>query len=162
MKSIYWLFLVSVAMFISGIGFVVASARTARAPGPAVETTSVTPVATIKQIMQGIVAPAAMTIFNSVSVTVTKNGTEEKKPTTDEEWAKVSADAAALVEAGNLLMLGNRAIDRGEWIKMTRTLMETSTVALRAAEAKDADALFASGEAINASCDSCHMRYQRQ
>ena len=28
--------------------------------------------------------------------------------------------------------------------------------------AKDKDALLASGEAINTSCDNCHLKYQRQ
>jgi hypothetical protein len=164
MRSIHWLFVISAALFVSGIGFVIASARTAKAAP--VEATpvaiSVTPVASIRQIMQGIVAPAATVVFDSVGTTISLTGTEEKRPTTDEEWTAVGNSAAALVESGNLLMLGSRAVDRGDWIKMSQALVDAGTVALRATETKNVEALFGSGEAINASCDKCHQRYQRQ
>jgi hypothetical protein len=60
MKTVYWLFIVSVALFVSGIGFVIAGERTARAATPAAAAAPVetAPVATIKQIMIGITNPA--------------------------------------------------------------------------------------------------------
>ena len=45
---------------------------------------------------------------------------------------------------------------------MSRALVDAAVVALKAVEAKDKDALLASGDAINTSCDSCHLKYQRQ
>jgi cytochrome c556 len=59
-------------------------------------------------------------------------------------------------------MLGERAIDKGDWMTMSRALMDASRVALEAAKAKNVEALFGSGETINETCDSCHQRYQRQ
>ena len=59
-------------------------------------------------------------------------------------------------------MLGDRAIDKGDWMTMSRALMDASRVALKAVEARNVEALFGSGETINATCDSCHQRYQRQ
>ena len=62
MKSVHWLFVVSVALFVSGVGFVIAAARTIRHAPAAVDasTASPTPVASVKQIMKGITGPAAM------------------------------------------------------------------------------------------------------
>jgi hypothetical protein len=158
---VHWLFVVSVALFVSGIGFVVAGARAAR-EAPVVQAAIVTtPVASVKQIMKGIVAPAATTVFNSVSTTVSFKGTEEKAPHTDEEWEQVGNSAAALIESGNLLLMGSRAVDKGEWVKMSQALIDAGRVALKATEAKSAEGVLGAGEAVNTSCDNCHRKYQR-
>jgi cytochrome c2 len=52
-------------------------------------------------------------------------------------------------------------VDTGDWTKISRALIDAGTVALKAIEAKNAEALLASGEAINESCDNCHEKYQR-
>jgi hypothetical protein len=161
MRVGHWLFLVSAALFIAGIAFLVASTRT-NDERPAVEAVVTTPVASVQQIMRGIVGPAANVVFNSVATTITPSGTQERAPRTAEEWNTVGDSAAALVESGNLLMLGDRAVDKGDWMTMSRALMDASRVALKATEAKNVEALFGSGETINASCESCHQRYQRQ
>ena len=161
MRLVHWLFLVGAALFVSGIGFLVVSARTAQRPA-AVAAPVITPVASVKQIMQGIVGPASTVIFESVVTSVTIKGVEEKAPRTDDEWAAVGNSAAALVESGNLLMLGSRAIDSGDWIKMSRAMVDAGVVALKATEAKSPDAVLAAGEAVNNSCDTCHQKYQRR
>jgi len=161
MRVMHWLFLVSAALFIVGIAFLVASTRT-NDERPAVEAVVTTPVASVQQIMRGIVGPAANVVFNSVATIITPNGTEERAPRTAEEWDAVGDSAAALVESGNLLMLGDRAVDKGDWMTMSRALMDASRVALKATEAKNVEALFGTGETINASCENCHQRYQRQ
>jgi hypothetical protein len=158
---VHWLFVVSVALFVSGIGFVVAGARAAR-EAPAVEAAIVTtPVASVKQIMKGIVAPAATTVFNSVSTIVSVKGIEENAPHTDEEWEQVGNSAAALIESGNLLLMGSRAVDKGEWVKMSQALIDAGKVALKATQAKSAEGVLGAGEAVNTSCDNCHRKYQR-
>jgi len=161
MRVMHWLFLVSAALFVAGIAFLVASTRPT-GERPAAETVVTTPVASVQQIMRGIVAPAAGVVFNSVATTITLSGTEERAPRTAAEWNAVGDSAAALVESGNLLMLGDRAVDKGDWMTMSRALMDASRVALKAIEARNVEALFGSSEAINATCDSCHQRYQRQ
>ena len=50
--------------------------------------------------------------------------------------------AAALIESGNLLMLGDRAIDQGDWVTMSRAMMSAGQDVLKAVEAKDKDAGF--------------------
>jgi hypothetical protein len=163
MKTVHWLFIVSVALFISGIGFIIAGARASQRAAPA-ETTAppAPPVATVQQIMRGIVGPSANVVFEAVSTTVSAAGIEEKQPKTDAEWLEVASGAAALVESANLLVAGDRAIDRGEWVTMAKAMADAGMVALKATQAKDPAGVLAAGEAINTSCDNCHRKYQRE
>jgi len=161
MRTVQWLFVVSVALFISGIGFVIASARTARAATPVAEAPVTTPVASVKQIMNGIVMPDAYVIYEAVGTKSSAKGIEEIAPQNDEEWAKIANAAAAIVESGNLLLMGNRVLDKGDWIKMTHEFMEQGKLALKAAEAKDKDGIVAAGGDLNTTCDKCHAKYQR-
>ena len=162
MKAAHWFFVVSVALFVSGIAFIIAGARTARqAPGRDAAASALTPVASVKQIMKAIVDPAATVVFASVSITETRTGTETKAPRTDAEWETVGNAAAALVESGNLMMMGTRAVDQGEWVKQSQALIEASKNVLKATQAKNADGVLAAGGAVNESCDGCHHVYQR-
>jgi hypothetical protein len=158
---INWLFVVSVALFICGIAFVVAAGRAARSAPAAVEVAVTTPVASVRQIMNGIVQPAARTVFGAVGTIVSTSGTEEIAPRTAQEWEVVADGAAALVEAGNLLLMGNRVVDKGDWIKMSQAMITAGRKALKAAQARSAEDVLAVGEDIYVSCDNCHRRYQR-
>lgn len=162
MRTLPWLFLVSVALFISGIGFVIAGARAGRGSAPVAEAPATTPVATIAQIMNGIVQPNAMAVYNAVATFINADGIKEVAPQNDEEWAAVGASAAALVESGNLMLLGNRLVDEGDWVTMTRAFMDASQAALKAAEAQDKEAILDAGSTLNETCDTCHAKYQRQ
>jgi hypothetical protein len=161
MRTVQWLLVVSAALFISGIGFVIASARTARSASPVAEVLVTTPVASIKQIMNGIVMPDAYVIYEAVGTKSSAAGVEEIAPQNDAEWAKVANSAAAVVEAGNLLLMGDRAVDKGDWVKMTRAYMDAGARALKAAEAKDKDGIVDAGGDLNTTCDNCHAKYQR-
>ncbi|HVH27190.1 MAG TPA: hypothetical protein VM818_10535 [Vicinamibacterales bacterium] len=157
MRTIHWLYLVTILLFVASVGlFVAGASASARIAG------EVSDVATTRQIMDGIVMPAAAVVFGSVATIVTKEATEERQPRTAEEWAFVGANAAAIIESGNLLMMGSRVVDKDDWITMTRAMMDAGGVALKATEARDVEGLFSSGEAINEACDACHMKYQQQ
>jgi len=165
MKTVYWLFVVSVALFIGGIAFIIAGERAARAAAPAAAaaaTPDVTPVATVKQIMIGITNPAAFVVYEAVGTKSSAKGIEEIAPQNDEEWAKVASAGAAVVESGNLMLMGNRAIDKGDWVKMTNDMIEQGKKAMKAADAKDKDGIVAAGGDLNTTCDNCHARYSRQ
>src|SRR5262245_32384191 len=163
MKTIHWLFLVSVALFVSGIAFIIAGARTTEAAGAgtaaAVETS---PIASVKQIMIGITNPAAFVVYEAVGTKSSAAGVEEIAPQNDEEWAKVGSAAAAVVESGNLMLMGSRVIDKGDWVKMARDMMDQGQKAMKAAEAKDKEGIVAAGGDLNTTCDNCHARYSRQ
>ena len=56
MRIVHWLFVVGVALFVSGVGFIIAGARTPRrAPTAETFALEVRPVASVKQLMKGIV-----------------------------------------------------------------------------------------------------------
>lgn len=160
------LFLISVLLFVSGIGFIVAAERTRRTATPVeaapAEVRAAPPVANVRQLMTGMVQPAAEHVWESVSVTVTDKGTDEKQPRTDEEWAQVATNAALLVESATMLLQGNRAVDNGDWAKYSREMATASQEALKAAEAHDVDGLFKVGETIYRSCTNCHGQYLRE
>ncbi len=160
MRSRETLFLVSAVLFVAGVGLVVMAAASARTPRVSTEPV-LEPVASVGHIMRGIVDPAANTVFGAVSTTVTAAGTEEKMPRTPEEWEAVVNSAAALAEAGNLLLMGSRRVDDREWARWARSLGTASTIALRAAEARDAKGVFDAGEGIYNACDGCHRTYER-
>ena len=163
MRTQYSLFLVSTLLFVSGIGFVIASGRTARsAPAAAAAVPAAAPVATVRHVMQGITMPAAATIWDSVSTVVDAAGVHENQPRTDEEWAVVEANAAVLIESANMMLAESRAVDRGDWVKFANMLRDSATTALTAAQKKDPQGILAVGEVINRSCDACHERYLRQ
>jgi len=128
MRIIHWLFIVSAALFISGIAFIIAGARTAQAAAPAEPAApTIVPVASVKQIMGGIVSPAATMVFESVGTVVDATGIHEKAPSTDTEWAALGASAASLVESANLLVMGDRAIDRQEFARVGKRGVRPAT-----------------------------------
>ena len=162
MRIVHWMFVVSVALFISGIGFVIAAGRTVQMAAPVEEAPVITPVASIRQICAGIMGPNATVVYSAVGYIVTADGVEETVPQNDEEWAAVANSAAALVESGNLFLMGDRAVDDGEWVTITRALIDAGTIAIEAAEAQDTEGILNIGADINVTCDNCHEIYQRQ
>jgi hypothetical protein len=163
MRAANALFLVSAALFVTGVGLVIAGARERGKAQPVATTAAVaiTPVASVKQIMAGITMPAANEVWSAVSTIVDAEGIHETVPRTDDEWAAVGSSAAALVESANLLMVEGRAVDNGDWTKFAKQLFDTSTRALKGAENKNTQEILAAGEVINESCDNCHARYMR-
>lgn len=162
MRSAEWLFGVSAALFVFGIGFVVVGARTARQPTAAARPAAapLVPVASVRQIMNRIVDPGATAIFESVSTTITMEGTTEKAPKTDREWAAVADGAAALAEGGNLLLMEGRALD-GDWVKMSNAMIEAAKLTLAAVAARNPQQVFDAGGEVYVSCTGCHAQYMR-
>ena len=141
------------------------------------------PTTTIRDLMDGMVDPAADTIWNSVATTITTKGKVEKAPHTDEDWAALRGSAIQLLEASNLLQIPGRHVakpgqrneqgielqpeqieilinqDRQAWIKLAHGLHDAATLALNAADAKDPAKVFESGEQIDNACEHCHQTY---
>ena len=165
MRAVHWLFVVSVALFVSGIGFVIAGGRAAQRAGPVeaeVAGPELTPVASIRQICAGIVGPNATVVYGAVGYSITADGVEETVPQNDEEWTAIANSAAALVESGNLFLLGDRPVDNGDWVTITRALIDAGTIAMAAAEAQDTEGILNIGAEINETCDGCHEIYRRE
>jgi hypothetical protein len=143
-----------------------------------------TPAATIKDIMDSIVDPNAEFLFESVAEIADEQGIREKAPQTDEEWKEVRLRAIALVEAPNLLVMNGRAVakpgeksqnpqvelqpeqiqalvdaDRSGFIDRAKVLQDAAALALKAADAKNKDALFSACEQLDKACENCHTHY---
>ena len=117
------------------------------------------PVATVKQIMAATVDPSADVVFDAVGTIITQAGVQEIAPKGDEEWAKVRNSALTLAECGNLLMIGDRAKDNADWIRLSQELIDKSMAAAKAADAQKAEALFEAGGDVYAVCEQCHKKY---
>ena len=114
----------------------------------------------LKQVMEWVVDPAADAVWESVAIIITEKGENHKAPKTDEDWLKVTAGAATLVESGNLLMMQGRKRDDAKWIAAAKRLSDAAVVALKAAEKKDVAVLFDSGATIFNACSACHAAYR--
>ena len=118
--------------------------------------------ANMKDLMLNVIAPAADTLWEPVGTINTAEGTFEKAPATDDEWAGVRAGAIQLAEAGNLLLLPSRSGGSAEWIAQSQAMIEASNRALKTIEAKDKDALFTVGGDIYDVCTNCHKQFAQQ
>jgi len=113
------------------------------------------PAATMKQLMVDLIHPAS----NDILLFVYRGGSKD-----DKEWAAVRRSALTLAESGTLLMMPGRAPNpgnaQGEWMKDAKMLVDAGTAAYKAAQAKDAKALAALAERLDASCTACHKQYR--
>ena len=109
--------------------------------------------------MLNVLDPAADGIWEAVGTVITTEGTFEKAPSTDDEWAGVRMHAIQLAESGNLLMLPSRADNNADWNKHSADLITQSRRAIQATEAKDKDALFTIGGDIYDVCTNCHKQF---
>jgi hypothetical protein len=109
--------------------------------------------------MNWVLDPHADLIWDSSGFVVTAQGVQNLAPSTDEEWDAVRNAAASIVEAGNLLIMPHHAQGRYAWIGHSRGLQFTGMELLKAAENRDAQALFDLGGQLYINCQSCHNQY---
>jgi len=138
--------------------------------------------ATIKDIMHSMVDPSGDFLFQSVQTIADEHGVREIVPHTDEEWENVRERLMVLNEAPNLLQ-GRRAArptersknpqvenepeeiqellnaDRSTFIRRAQKLQDAASVAMKAVDAKDKDALLLGLDGIDKDCERCHLRY---
>ena len=139
--------------------------------------------ASIQEIMDAQVDPAADAIWGSVATIITKQGTEERQPRTDEEWLSLRRQAILLVEAGNLLVMPGRKVSHGYvasegpgvldstqvqkrievdhagFVTYAAGLQNAGLEILAAIDARNADRLLQAGERLDNACESCHQAY---
>ena len=179
LRTFHWLALAGVMIFSASA----CSSPPPAAPPPApADRFRVT--ATIKDIMDSMVDPSADYLWESVATIVTKAGTEERRPRTDEDWKKVRRAAITLLEATNLLIMDGRRVakpgeksenpgielspeaiervmadDRATLVTLAHGLHDAAMKAIGAIDAKNADALSDAGETIDTACETCHLKY---
>ena len=121
------------------------SVATAGAQGPGIK-----PVASIMQIHEAMISPSSDAIFD----------VGREAPKSDKEWIAVRNHAVILAESGNMLMLDGRAKDKRDWMKFSAGLAQAAGAALKAAEARNLDALLEAGDRIVPVCEACHEPYR--
>jgi hypothetical protein len=119
-----------------------------QAAAPAVTPASA-PVANARQIMLGLVIPAADVVWSAAN----------EAPADDAAWEKIQANAVMITEAGNMLQVAPRVVDQDEWLANAKALAETSSAAAQAAAEKNLDRLSDAGNNMYDVCDKCHAKY---
>lgn len=146
--------------------------------------TAFRPSATLQEIMVSVIDPNVDPIWESIATIVTAEGTQEIRPNTDEDWAKLKQHAITLREASNLLLIEGRKVaadnantssapaelsaleiaqliasNRQDFIKNAHFLHDTVTRAIKDIEARDVEALEITGGIIDQACEQCHMQF---
>jgi hypothetical protein len=142
------------------------------------------PTASVEEVMEFVVMPAAQRLWDAVAVNVTEQGIIEKAPKTDEDWAAVRSDALTRAEMANALMIpGRRAAppgakseypgdelepeqiqalreqNWGAWVAHAQVLHAAVLESVKAIDAKDKDALSNAGGTLDEACESCHLQF---
>lgn len=152
------------------------------APVPAI-TPQLRPVASIQELMQGLIDPSADGIWNAVETITTASGTSTRQPQTAEEWSGVRRAAVVLAEGANLLVIEGRragaqdfpaeatgaldsvhiqeliAAKRPTFNAFAVALREAALTAVSAIDAHNPAQLVSAGGAIDQVCESCHLAF---
>jgi hypothetical protein len=142
--------------------------------------------ASIQELMDAVIDPAADALWDSVSITETVKGTVFRQPKTDEEWQEARRHAIALIEGTNLLIMdgrklvapGSPVLDQGTsgvlsaeegqkvfdskhatFVEFARALRDAGEQMLTSIDKKDAAGMMNAGAAMDGICESCHLTF---
>lgn len=110
-------------------------------------------------LMRGPVTLAAEVYWDAVRIVVDADGEHLYQPETDEDWQVIWAAGIAIAESANLMMHEERALDQGDWLRMSNALYDAGLAAARAAQSKDYERVFDEGEKVYNVCTACHDQY---
>ena len=160
---------------------------TQSAPPPAAQAV-MTPVLSVRELMEHVIDPTADWIFDAAVVDITPTGVAETRPTSDEDWLKVERGALLLAEASNLLKMPRAMAPPGSevtpaepgkpapelspaeiqakidhdpalWNSHADGLRTAALASLPVIRTRNADALFKIGTQIDDACESCHREF---
>lgn len=114
---------------------------------------------TVQEVMALILEPASDILWDSGGWVLDASGYEELYPTTDEGWDYVRAQAAVVVESGNMLALPGRAEDADAWMIYAEGLSAAGILAMEAAESHNEEDFFQAGAQLYSVCTACHQAY---
>lgn len=126
-----------------------ASAVAPASPSAVPQTAPPASAATSRQVMLGLVIPAADIVW----------GVGSEAPADDAAWEKVQATAVMIAEAGHLLMAVPRVVDQGDWLVAAQAMIDAANAAAASAREKNVDKVSEAGNALYESCDACHAKY---
>ena len=134
-----------------------ASSGSAQAPKQA------PPIATLNQLMRGILYPNSNIIFD-----VQRTAPKDDAGVIYGGWAQVENGALALGEVANLLVLPGRKcengkdvpIQRDDWPKYVEALRVAALATYKAAQSKNQEAVSDSTSGLSETCENCHLTYR--
>ena len=112
-------------------------------------------------VMAHLLTPASEKIWNASGSIITKEGELSLAPTNQEEWNEVIFGAMVIMESTFILNRPDRAKGRKDWVRFSELLEPIGKRALKAAENKDSEKLFAVGADLYQACVACHNVYMR-
>ena len=155
-------------------------------PAPPAEPSqpALTPVLSVKELMQHIVDPQADYAFDAIVVDVGPKGAVETTPTTDEDWTRIERGMWVLAESSNLLKMPRKMAPDGEgntdkggpeltpaqieakvkenpalWSSHADTLRDQALKIVEIAKARDTKKLLDAGSALDQACEACHLDF---
>ncbi len=113
----------------------------------------------VTDIMLLVLEPASDILWDSGGWVIDASGYEELYPTTDDGWDYVRAQAAVVVESGNMLALPGRAEDNDAWMIYSEGLSQAGVLAMEAAASQNKEDFFQAGAQLYSVCTACHQAY---
>jgi len=147
---------------------------------------TLTPVLSVRELMDALIDPVADWVFDAAVVDVGAGGISETMPQTDEDWQRVEHGLLILAESSNLLEMPRPMVpagddsldtapggpeltpaeiearitaDRDLWNRHAEELREAALASLGPVRAHDSSALFDVGDRIDRACESCHLEF---
>ena len=125
-------------------------------------------VASVANLMTGMIVPASDAIFAAAWHETTAAGSVEHGPSTGEEWQAIERNAGLLLEAAELLRVPGRdathdrlvALDRERWTAYALALRDGAIWTRDAARARSIPRLLAAGGDISFACERCHLDFR--
>ena len=141
------------------------------------------PRATLQEVMDAIVDPAADGLWDAVETTVTADGEHVRTPDGEAAWADVRRKVIVLRESASLLRVAGRPVSHEAFaaeadgalnssqiaarIRLNRAVFDafatalgvTAQRALKAVEARDTDAMVRIGGELDGVCEACHLHF---
>ena len=157
----------------------------AQAPKPAAKPAAAAPAAAaryrvhgnLNQVMRGVLFPNSNVVFAAQSEDFAKIA-QEKDPSTATDplkgvynsWTAVEDSGVALAEAANLLMIPGRVCSNGkpvpvanpDWAKFVAGLRDAGMEAVKAAKAKNQEAIVDVADKMTSACAACHDVYREK
>jgi hypothetical protein len=174
--------LAAVMAFVAGVAAVMVHAQQVPAAAPAAKPGAAAPAryrvhGNLNQVMRGILFPNSNVVFAAQSEDFLKIA-QEKDPSTATDplkgvynsWTAVEDSGYALAEAANLLMIPGRVCSNGkpapvgntDWAKFVAGLRDAGMEAVKAAKAKNQDAMLDVSDKMTSACSACHDVYREK
>lgn len=112
-----------------------------------------------KDLMRYVLNPAAETFWQAGGEVDEGEKRNLRTPETEAKWYGALQAAATVLETGNMLMVDGRSRNDPQWAKWSADLNNAGVAGIKAAQARDGEAVFAAGSDMYEACFACHAKY---